>query len=121
SEWGSYPGRLMTVTFTAYNPETSKMEEKAVAEYAYDAQGRLRAEWDPRITPNLKTRYGYDAAGHVVAVSRAGQEPWLMQYAPLDGDPDTGRLLSVTRPAPASLNTVEKQAAMTGPTAEEAP
>jgi sugar lactone lactonase YvrE len=123
SEWGSYPGRLMRVSLVAYNPAGSPpgMEEKAVAEYAYDAQGRLRAEWDPRIAPHLKTRYGYDSVGHVVAVSRAGREPWLLQYGALDGDPDTGRLLSVTRPAPATVSVVEEQAGMAAPEDEEAP
>ena len=76
------------------------MESKVVAEYSYDKQGRLRAEWDPRISPALKTTYGYDEeeGGHVVAVSPAGQEPWLFHYGTTGSDPSAGRLLSVTRP-----------------------
>ena len=53
-EWKDYEGRLKEVVFAAWNPAASKVEEKAVVQYAYDTQGRLRAEWDPRITPNLK-------------------------------------------------------------------
>lgn len=101
SEWGEYKGRLMKVSFTAYNPTTKAMETKAVAEYAYDKQGRLRSEWDPRIAPELKTTYGYDGEGRVVAVSPAGQEPWLLHYGTIAGDASAGRLLSVVRP-PAS-------------------
>ncbi len=123
SEWGTYAGRLAKVFLVAYNPAvgSEKMEEKAVAEYAYDSKGRLRAEWDPRLSPALKTTYGYDAEGHVVAVAPPGQEPWLLHYGTSTddqtttyygrpaGDLSTGRLLSVIRPAPSSKETVEEQ------------
>ncbi|HEX3691976.1 MAG TPA: 6-bladed beta-propeller [Solirubrobacteraceae bacterium] len=99
SEWGEYRGRLAKVTFTAYNPSTKAMASTAVAEYAYDKQGRLRAEWDPRISPPLKTSYGYDSEGHVVAASMAGQEPWLFHYGTTPADLAPGRLLSVIRPS----------------------
>ncbi len=99
SDWGEYKNRLMRVRLDAYNPSTKKMEEPAVAEYAYDRLGRLRAEWDPRISPVLKTTYGYDEDGHVTALSDPGQEPWLMNYGTINGDPGSGRLLSVTRPS----------------------
>ncbi len=109
SQWKAYKGRLMTVSFTAYNPSTKAMETKPVAEYAYDAKGRLRAEWDPRITPSpLKTAYGYDSEGHVVAVSPPGEEPWLIRYGTTAHDTSAGRLLSVTRP-PAGTSTQVKE------------
>jgi sugar lactone lactonase YvrE len=99
-EWGEYNGRLMKVLFTAYNPATKAMEvEKPVAEYAYDKQGRLRAEWDPRISPALKMIYGYDSEGHVTALTPPGQESWAFTYGTANGDSSTGRLLKVTRPS----------------------
>ncbi len=99
SEWGEYNGRLKQVLFVSYNTSTKAMTEPAVAEYAYDKQGRLRAEWDPRISPALKITYGYDAASRVVASSPPGQEPWLFHYGTTVGDPSAGRLLSFMRPA----------------------
>jgi YD repeat-containing protein len=102
SEWKDYEGRLKEVVFTAYNPATTKVEEKAIAQYAYDTQGRLRAEWDPRITPNLKMVYGYDSEGHVTSVLPPGQEPWLFHYGTIPTDTSAGRLLSATRPAAAT-------------------
>jgi YD repeat-containing protein len=99
SEWGEYRGHLAKVSFTAYNPSTKAMATTAVAEYSYDKQGRLRAEWDPRVSPALKTSYGYDAEGHVVAVGAAGQEPRLLHYGTSAGDLSSGRLLSVIRPS----------------------
>ena len=108
--WGEYSGRLSQVIFHAWNPSAKTMEEKAVAQYSYDEQGRLRAEWDPRVeastacggtcTP-LKTIYGYDSEGHVTAVTPPGQESWAFVYGTISGDSNTGRLLKVTR-APAS-------------------
>ncbi len=103
SEWGEYHGRLMSVSLTAYNPAPSskKMETVAIAQYAYDKQGRLRAQWDPRISPGLKTIYGYDSEGHVTSLTPPGQESWAFEYGMMAGDASAGRLLKVTR-APAS-------------------
>jgi RHS repeat-associated protein len=102
SQWGNYKGRLQEVVFTAYNTSTKAMGTKVVAEYAYDSSGRLRAEWDPQISPALKTTYGYDASGHVTAVSAPGQEPWLLRYGTIAGDANNGRLLSAGRPSAAT-------------------
>jgi RHS repeat-associated protein len=99
SEWGTYKGRLAKVFFTAWEPVKGEMAAPvAVAQYSYDKQGRLRAEWDPRISPNLKTTYGYDSEGHVTSVTPPGQQPWLLHYGTAAGDPSLGRILSVARP-----------------------
>ncbi|MGA9875624.1 MAG: hypothetical protein WBQ21_07435 [Solirubrobacteraceae bacterium] len=113
SEWGEYKGRLSRVTFHGYNPSSKTMEEKAVAQYAYDAKGLLRAEWDPRMESStdcgktcsaLKTTYGYDSEGHLTALTAPGQESWAFVYGTIGGDSNTGRLLKVTRsPASAPL------------------
>ncbi len=101
SEWGEYKNRLREVLAVAYNPSTKKVTTTAVAQYEYDLQGRLRAEWDPRISPALKTLYGYDTEGHVTALTPPGQESWAFTYGTTPGDYSTGRLLKVMR-APAS-------------------
>ncbi len=112
SEWGEYKGRLSEIVFHSYNPVTKAMAESVVAQYSYDKQGRLRAEWDPRISPALKTTYGYDAEGHVTAMTPAGQQIWAFVYGGISGEPGTGRLLKATRaqpPAHASEATVEEK------------
>ncbi len=102
-EWGEYKGRLKQVRFVAYNPASKKMEEPGVtvAEYLYDKQGRLRAEYNPRLEHPLRTVYGYDAEGHVTALTSPGQESWAFTYGTIAGDSSTGRLLKATQ-APAS-------------------
>jgi DNA-binding beta-propeller fold protein YncE len=109
TQWGEYMGRLTRVSFHAWNQSTKAMEEKAVAEYSYDKQGRLRAEWDPRVEAStacgktcaaLKTTYGYDAEGHVTALTPPGQQPWTFVYGTIAGDANAGRLLKVTRAHP---------------------
>jgi RHS repeat-associated protein len=100
SGWGDYNGRLRQVSFTSYDPSSGQMTTRAVAQYAYDSEGRLRAEWDPRVSPALKTTYDYDAAGHVTVLTLPGQQAWSLTYGALPGDPNTGRLLSVSRPDP---------------------
>jgi tripartite motif-containing protein 71 len=100
-EWGEYVGRLKEVVLLAYTPKG--LVKTSVADYSYDKQGRLRAEWNPQLEHEpkheLKTSYGYDAEGHVTVVSAPGQQPWLVHYGTTPGDSNTGRLLSVTRPA----------------------
>jgi YD repeat-containing protein len=121
SEWGTYLGHLEKVSLIANKPGTELMPETVVAEYAYDAKGRLRAEWDPRISPALKTTYGYDSEGHVTTVAPPLQEPWLLHYGATTTDSSTGRLLSVTRPAAASKTVLKEQDAMPVPVNTTAP
>jgi len=82
--WGapsSYGERLQKITY--YGPGAKGVE---VAAYAYDTQGRLVSEWDPRITPNLKTTYTYEGE-KLRKVTPPGQEPWTFEYSPaLDGE-----------------------------------
>ncbi len=99
SGWGEYKGRLAGIYFTGWDPSRKEMTTTAVAQYSYDGQGRLRSEWDPRISPALRTTYGYDAEGHVTSVTSPGQQPWLFTYGTLAGDTHSGRLLSVVRPS----------------------
>jgi streptogramin lyase len=101
TKWGEFTGRLTKVFLNAYNPVSKVMQETAVAQYSYDLRGRLRAEWDPRISPALKTTYGYDIESHVTALTPPGQESWAFTYGAISGDLGTGRLRGITR-APAS-------------------
>jgi RHS repeat-associated protein len=99
SQWGNYKNHLQEILLTAYNPTSKAMVNTPIAQYAYDNVGKLRAEWDPQVSPALKTTYGYDVTGHVTAVSGPGQEPWLLHYGTIASDTNNGRLLSVARPA----------------------
>jgi RHS repeat-associated protein len=101
SEWGEAFVHLKEITYWAYNPTTKAMAKTVVAQYAYDKQLRLRAEWDPRVSPALKTKYGYDAEGHLTALTPPGQESWAFTYGTIPTDSGPGRLIKVNR-APAS-------------------
>lgn len=97
--WGDYGGRLVRVDFTAWDPEAGQMVTDAMARYAYDDRGRLRAAWDPRISPALKETYAYDGDGRLVEVAPPGEEPWSIGYEQLPRDVEGGRLRSVSRSA----------------------
>ncbi len=101
SEWGDYKGRLTRVYLTAWEPAKAEMVTTTVAQYSYDAHGRLRAEWNPCISPALKTVYGYDSEGHVTSLTAPAQESWAFTYGTVAGDATTGRLLAATQ-APVS-------------------
>lgn len=99
TNWGDYVGRLKTIRLRAYDPATSSVTTEDVARYEYDDAGRLRAAWDPRISPALKTTYAYDATGLLTGVTEPGLRPWTMNYLPQAeySDAGPGRLASVTR------------------------
>jgi YD repeat-containing protein len=104
AQWGDYAGRLRSVRYDAWDPAASggagAMVDLEVARYLYDSTGRLRAAWDPRISPALKVRYSYDTDGHLATVTPPGEEPWTFAYQPLSGEPaGTGRLRTVSRPS----------------------
>ncbi|HEX5310001.1 MAG TPA: RHS repeat-associated core domain-containing protein [Solirubrobacteraceae bacterium] len=101
SSWGDYNGRLTRVYLTAYSAALKEMSTTTVAQYAYDTQGRLRAEWDPRVSPAEKTEYGYDAEGHLTAIAPPGEEGWAFVYGTTASDTGPGTIVRVTR-APAS-------------------
>ncbi len=102
SLWGDYKGNLTRVYFIAWDPASKAVTTTTVAQYSYDSKGRLRAEWDPRVSPALKTTYGYDAEGHITAVSPAGQQPWVLGYGTTSADTSAGRLVTAGRPVAAT-------------------
>ncbi len=92
--WGgeaSMGERLASITY--YAPGLGSPVD--VASYEYDSKGRLIAEWDPRISPALKTTYTYESGGQLASITPPGQKPWTMQYSVAGGE--SGRLLSVRR------------------------
>ncbi len=102
ANWGDYIGRLKTVHYTAWDPDlgTPAMRTVDVASYLYDSNGRLRAAWDPRISPALKTKYDYNSNDQISTVTPPGLNAWSFAYAPLSGEPaNTGRVSTVSRPA----------------------
>jgi RHS repeat-associated protein len=94
STWGapsSYGERLQKITY--YGPGAKGVE---VANYAYDPQGRLVSESDPRT--GLGTTYTYEGE-KLRKVTPPGQEPWTLEYTPnLDGETgQVSRLKTIKR------------------------
>ena len=100
ADWGSSAGRLEKVEFTAYDPGTSAMKTDTVAQYLYDNEARLRAVWDPRISPALKTRYSYNEDGRLTEIVPPGEGKWSFVYTDLEGWGNKGSLKSVSRETP---------------------
>jgi RHS repeat-associated protein len=68
-----------------------------VAHYEYNNEGRLIAEWDPRISPPLKEQYAYGANEQLTELTPAGQKPWKLEYGTVDEEAGVGRLIAVKR------------------------
>jgi RHS repeat-associated protein len=99
-------GKLTQVSFVS--DDGPALTTTPVAAFSYDSSGRLSAEWDPRISPNLVTTYTYDqnsgspTYGWLTSLSPAqsstgGLAPWTFTYNTTAGSPDYGKLVSVTR------------------------
>jgi RHS repeat-associated protein len=66
--------RLTSITYHNATGSGSQV----VAQYEYDANGMLIAEWDPRVTPNLKEQYSY--ASKLATLTPPGEESWQFNY-----------------------------------------
>ncbi|MEU6271756.1 RHS repeat-associated core domain-containing protein [Streptomyces populi] len=79
---------------------SSAATAQPIASYAYDDSGRLREQWDPRISPALKTAYTYDSTGRVTTLTPPGQLPWTFTYGQAGSNPaaGAGMLLKASRP-----------------------
>ncbi|CAM3387721.1 DNRLRE domain-containing protein [Kibdelosporangium persicum] len=96
---GNFKDQVAEIKLWATDPGASAATASTIAKYAYDAQGRLREVWDPRISPALKTAYTYDAAGRVATLTEPGELPWTFVYGNAGGVVGgDGMLLRVTRP-----------------------
>ncbi len=80
SQWGDYQGQLKSISYTAYDPTTSGMNTVTVEDYQYDSNGRLREEYDPRLSTPLKTTYDYDSSGRVSTLTPPGMNAWTLNY-----------------------------------------
>lgn len=100
STLGNYTGQVQQIEQWAVTPGGSTTTATAVAQYAYDATGRLREQWDPRISPRLTTAYTYDSAGRVATLTPPGELPWTFTYgqAGNTATAGAGMLLSASRP-----------------------
>ena len=100
---GNASGRLIAVTFRTTNPAGAELDIDVVC-YAYDADTRLAAVWDPRdgtagtgthpvtcagqVRP---TTYTYDSAGRIATITPPGLAAWTLGYDA------SGRLSTVAR------------------------
>ncbi|MFE3034265.1 DNRLRE domain-containing protein [Streptomyces canus] len=100
SALGDYSGQVKQVRLWATDPGASAATATAVSQYAYDSTGRLREQWDPRISPALKTAYTYDSAGRVTTLTPPGELPWTFEYGRAGSNvvAGDGMLLSASRP-----------------------
>jgi len=96
---GDVTDRVRAVKVWSWDPVAQVESAVEVTRYAYDATGRLREVWDPRLANPVKTAYDYDGVGHVTRLPPAGQLPWMLDYGATPGDDNAGRLVRVRRAA----------------------
>ncbi|MFF3381316.1 DNRLRE domain-containing protein [Streptomyces sp. NPDC002680] len=100
SALGDYSGQVRQIKLWATSPGASVATATVVAQYSYDTSGRLREQWDPRVSPSLKTAYTYDSAGRVTTLTPPGELPWTFTYGQAGNaaTAGSGMLLAASRP-----------------------
>ncbi|MGW3647093.1 DNRLRE domain-containing protein [Streptomyces sp. NPDC000878] len=100
SALGDHDGQVKQIREWTTDPGASTATATVVAQYSYDDSGRLREEWDPRISPALKTAYTYDSSGRVATLTPPGELPWTFTYgqAGSAATAGAGMLLAASRP-----------------------
>jgi RHS repeat-associated protein len=101
-------GNITEVDFV-YSDNSGNFHKTPVANYGYDATGRLTSEWDPRLSTPLVTGYTYDESqadsdyGRITqytpaqAAGSAALAPWTFSYDDNASDANYGSLDSVSR------------------------
>ncbi len=77
---GRLQGQLKSISYTAYDPSISAMNTISVEDYLYDSNGRLRDDYDPRLSSPLETTYAYDSSNRVSTVTPPGVNSWTINY-----------------------------------------
>ncbi|WP_406363372.1 DNRLRE domain-containing protein [Streptomyces sp. NBC_00715] len=100
SALGDIKDQVSAIKLWSTAPGAASATAQTIASYAYDDSGRLREQWDPRISPALKTAYAYDSAGRVTTLTPPGQLPWTFTYGQAGSNPaaGAGMLLKASRP-----------------------
>jgi RHS repeat-associated protein len=103
TKWGAPAAdkdRLALITYhgpaVASGEDAGNIVHWEVANYKYNAEGRLIEEWDPRLS-SLKEKYTYETAGQLKTITPPGQEPWTFEYGTFEETKADGRLLAVKR------------------------
>lgn len=101
----SYGDRLSSIEYNV----PGALPGAEVAAYAYNPEGRLKEEYDPRTSPNLTTKYTYEPGGQIHTITPPGLEPWTLKYGAafqaeatghsVEEEEANGRLSAVTRPS----------------------
>lgn len=98
ADFGDYAGQVREIKLWSTAPGAAAATAIAVSTYRYDSQGRLRQQWDPRLSQQSQTAYTYDSVGRVVTYQSKGEKPWSLAYGTAGGSgAGDGMLLNARR------------------------
>ncbi|MER7108159.1 DNRLRE domain-containing protein [Streptomyces sp. NPDC000229] len=100
AEFGDFAGQVSELRLWATAPGAASATATAVAKYRYDSTGRMRQQWDPRLSQASQTQYAY-WGGRITWLSPQGQLPYTFTYgnAGAGTAAGDGMLLKVSRSA----------------------
>ncbi|MEV7280409.1 DNRLRE domain-containing protein [Streptomyces sp. NPDC093111] len=117
SALGDIAGQVKEIRLWSTEPGATAATSKVVAAYRYDAQSRLREQWNPALPTSMTTRYSYDTAGRVSTIEPGSALPWSFVYGKAGNTATAGEgmLLKVSRQGlkPGTADVVEGTATST--------
>ncbi|MFI5829181.1 DNRLRE domain-containing protein [Streptomyces sp. NPDC051578] len=101
ADFGDFAGQVKEIRRWATAPGATAATSQAVSTYRYDKDGRLRQQWDPRLSQATQVQYSYDTGNRVYWMMPGTELPWTFTYgkagtSPAAGD---GMLLKASRPS----------------------
>lgn len=97
---GDYAGQVKDILLYATGKGETSSSVRSVSTYRYDAEGRLRQQWNPRLDQATQVQYAYDDAGRITTFRSSTDQPWTFTYGKA-GDTvvaGEGMLLKASRP-----------------------
>jgi RHS repeat-associated protein len=115
-------GKLAAVWLRGFDTDQNREDLVEIEEYHYDQQsGRLVRAYDMAAAQSgvyPVEEYDYDATGHLTSLRPPGEVAWEFSYSIAAGDPNSGRLFSLSRQdpnfGPAITTRIHYQVALTG-------
>ncbi|MFF5444064.1 DNRLRE domain-containing protein [Streptomyces sp. NPDC012888] len=101
ADFGDFAGQVKEIRHWSTAPGATAATARTVSVYRYDKDGRLRQQWDPRLSQATQVQYSYDSANRVFWMMPGTELPWTFTYGKA-GDAATageGMLLKASRPS----------------------
>lgn len=101
ADFGDFAGQVKEIRLWSTAPGATAATAQTVSTYRYDKDGRLRQQWDPRLSQATQVQYSYDSANRIYWMMPGTELPWTFTYGKAGNSAAAGEgmLLKASRPS----------------------